>query len=317
MDACGGFLKPTNVTACVLTDVYRPVSLQACFSRRAFSPSAFYADMLCLNRKYACRHGYQFIVASAPHLDLVDADRSILSRADRQQLTGLCNGPGFANVSGSSSRLGSPYSLRSKTWCKVRQLQLLLARAQAGACDVIVWMDADALLKPSAPGALLSLRIVQAWLHSASVLAVPREPPGVNGFKSGSRNNWNNTAVTTGFMLLKGDERSRYMTSKILKSWWVAVEPTLQLKGSLGEPLWIYRSEWAHEQRVLDDYVRPRWKGNRTLGIQPLVTLIGTYFPYPCFNTPDGRVVAHYWFKDNDANRYKPFATASNPIGIC
>ena len=77
------------------------------------------------------------------------------------------------------------------------------------------------------------------------------EPRGVNKFKQSIHNNWNNTVLTTGFMLLK--TQSPYLPT-MLDDWWKSVDnPTLV--GDLGEPLSVYRTEWSHEQRVMQDYL--------------------------------------------------------------
>jgi hypothetical protein len=67
-------------------------------------------------------------------------------------------------------------------------------------------------------------------------------------------NNVNNTKHSTSFMVVKNTQTSRLL----LKDWWSSVDPLHaqgraaqgKFVGELGEPLKIYRTAWAHEQRV-------------------------------------------------------------------
>ena len=290
-------------------------------------PGEIDSAMSCMNREYACTHGYYFLAASRPDFDLVPilSAQPVMNTSLRKDLAGVCSSPEYARSRGSLSANDPQHLLRAKTWCKVAQLQYVVRHAPM--CHVVVWLDADALLKPSRR-ALHQHPAVREWLRSPSVLAAPLEPPGVNPWKRGYRNNLNNTRITTGFMLLKSRALSSGASARVLNTWWHAADLRRGLRGRLGEPLEIYRSEWPMEQRVLDDYVFPHFEssttsplpsplpsgagGRRPVG--PLLSVLGSASDE--FNQPTGSHIAHYWGKGANAALFQPIIDA-NRLNAC
>jgi hypothetical protein len=64
----------------------------------------------------------------------------------------------------------------------------------------------------------------------------------------GTWNNVDNTMHSTSFMVMKNTKK----TIHILRQWWESVDPNFNpdLLDARGQPLRIYRTSWAHEQRV-------------------------------------------------------------------
>mmetsp|Transcript_83076 Transcript_83076/g.166234 ORF Transcript_83076/g.166234 Transcript_83076/m.166234 type:complete len:523 (+) Transcript_83076:65-1633(+) len=106
-------------------------------------------------------------------------------------------------------------------------------------------------------------------------------------------NNVNNTVHSTSFMVVKNEPRARF----ILKDWWSSVDPLHASKpdfvGQLGEPLKIYRTAWAHEQRVFDDYVATVYAKEVAVSSRE-----------PDYNTPAGLFAQHYWAKEAHKRQY-------------
>jgi hypothetical protein len=123
---------------------------------------------------------------------------------------------------------------------------------------------------------------IRSWMadHQQAVFT-GRAPEGLNKFKQSTHNNYNNTILTTGFMLFK--TQSSYLPG-LIEDWWASVDnPTLL--GKLGEPLSIYRTEWSHEQRVMQDYLWQSAKHGKQIAVANHVL---------DFNTPKGIYSSHY-----------------------
>jgi hypothetical protein len=313
--------RKDNRTWCLLTEALVPEPIAPLFCLLHVNhlrkvPYLFNLATICLNREYACRHKYHLIAASRPEFDVHSPDQ-IMDAHNRTILAKLCNNKQIyrSTLGGSSDSLpASAFSYRAKTWCKVAQLHFVIAHAPA--CDVVAWLDSDALVKPLPHNqphlALHRLPAVTEWLASPSALSVPHEPPGINLHKRGLGNNLNNTRVNTGFMLAKSRMITNGKIDDILHEWWTAVEKRRGLLGALGEPLHIYRSQWPQEQRVLDDYIMPRFR--RPQHAANLVTVLGD--DPGAFNTPYGTVVSHFWSKGGDPSRFVPILDA-HPLNTC
>ena len=82
----------------------------------------------------------------------------------------------------------------------------------------------------------------------------------------------------------------------MLDDWWKSVDnPTLV--GDLGEPLSVYRIQWSHEQRVMQDYLWQSAKHGKRIVVASRVS---------DFNSASGVYPSHYWFKNkgfSDAER--------------
>mmetsp|Transcript_62562 Transcript_62562/g.117661 ORF Transcript_62562/g.117661 Transcript_62562/m.117661 type:complete len:560 (-) Transcript_62562:210-1889(-) len=108
-----------------------------------------------------------------------------------------------------------------------------------------------------------------------------------------SINNVNNTVHSTSFIVVKNEPRARF----ILKDWWSSVDPLHAsrpgLVGQLGEPLAIYRTAWAHEQRVFDDYVADVYAKEVAVSSRALD-----------YNTPAGLFAQHYFYKEAHQGQY-------------
>lgn len=180
---------------------------------------------------------------------------------------------------------GQPQIARHGMWYK--PAILLLATAMLTECDVVGWLDTDAMLVPSAP-ALDQQPQITAWLSDPdSHIFVAREPStnpeqrwpdkDANG-----RNNMNQTKINAGFMLVK---RTRSAQS-LLREWWTS-PTTTQKRGALGESYELYLWEFAHEQRIFNDLVLAEY--NEAISVAK---------DKNDYNSPHGKYVRHFWFKD-------------------
>ena len=156
----------------------------------------------CLNRAYACEHGYNFLMPSTPRLAVIQPQllEDLKKRTSTNRVTqsypaaangGLSSGgsppesklehvhaeldamakicPGH-NVSLTKAWAMDPLheTRRSQTWCKILLLEAMLSRFQG--CKVAVFVDADLLIVPTrAVGA--PPQSTEAWAHALSGLS--------------------------------------------------------------------------------------------------------------------------------------------------
>ena len=113
-------------------------------------------------------------------------------------------------------------------------------------------------------------------------------------------------------MVLKNGQRAL----EVLSRWWHSVDdysvaPTgiglvkNTKRGKLGEPLTVYRTAWAHEQRVMDDYLAVEFPTD--VRITPRIV---------DYNTWGGNYAQHYFWKEAHVKSYFGVALDSwgNPL---
>ena len=196
---------------------------------------------------------------------------------------------------------GQPQIARHGMWYK--PAILLLATAMLTECDVVGWLDTDAMLVPSAP-ALDQQPQIAAWLSDPdSHIFVAREPSDqlprtawANKDANG-RNNLNLTKINVGFVLVK---RTRSAQS-LLREWWTS-PTTTQKRGALGESYELYLWEFAHEQRIFNDLVLAEY--NEAICVAKDTR---------DYNTPFGKYVRHFWFKNRPGVGNRALHVANGP----
>jgi hypothetical protein len=106
----------------------------------------------CMNRDYACQHGYNFIMPSSPWLTILQpgfASAAANNRtAELRAIAGAESACAMMNATVSKGHiLRTDTVRRSNTWCKIA-IMAVLARDLPG-CRVLTFLDADLLLLPA------------------------------------------------------------------------------------------------------------------------------------------------------------------------
>ncbi|KAL1523999.1 hypothetical protein AB1Y20_018914 [Prymnesium parvum] len=151
-------------------------------------------------------------------------------------------------------------------------------------CQVVTFIDSDATfesLEPLVPLLERTGLLSQPRDKPASRLfLLPKEPPGNNPFKDFRGNNIDNTRMSTGFIAFRNTGQARRM----LLEWWFAPQRSSAMRR--------YLHQWAHEQRVWNDAIRPKYP-------HLWVELPEHPESQPLLSTPHGSFVRHMWWKNN------------------
>ena len=181
---------------------------------------------------------------------------------------------------------------RAYLWSKVLIMwRVALAHSH---CRVVAFIDSDATFETQAPlrpllqrAGLLRpsweerVRAGNAPLPPRRLFLLPKEPPGSNAFKDFRGNDITNTEMSTGFIAFRNSAAARRM----LLEWWWAPQQLPSMRR--------YLVQWAHEQRVWNDVMRPKYRDAwielpKRPDVEP-----------PLLSTPQGSFVRHMWWKDN------------------
>lgn len=279
--------------------------------------------VICLNREYACAHGHRFVYASSPSLAIWPHGELRDMWTALEDLDGTCIAAGAtlgklgaqpnslpenermripltkdATVArmcrplGSSKQRASESTTRlarSVKWCKVAMMAEVFAKLPQ--CGVVAFLDSDVLIQDEAP--LMQIEELSDWLSRPEQFFFISAEEYWKGWALGSfmdtkgRNELGNTLVSTGFMMAKRDPRM----FSLLAKWWCSVDEPCE-----GSSAGCYRVDWSHEQRMVNDGFFVAWVGG--LGME-LGKGMRRETNFGGFNTPDGKYVRHFWWKND------------------
>lgn len=271
------------------------------------------ADVVCFNRAYALRRGYAFAYAPNPRLRVVPFWASpqavdalsrrlkhvcraagVVARYDRRRPMAVTTTRENATVNAVSLAVPAvraacprgPYYTRTMTWCK---LALLAEATRSFSATWYAFVDADVVLAPRPAFPLHVQPDVARWLRDPnSSLFVAREMPSAPGGKCyefyrapHSRNRCTNSQFSSHLVVVKPD------SSAVLSAWFCRSEALCDvLRGGIG----CYRTDWPHEQYVLDTLP--------SMGVR----LHSPQRAYD-YNGANGRFVRHLYLKDASSHR--------------
>ena len=179
-----------------------------------------------------------------------------------------------------------PYYTRTMTWCK---LALLAEATRSFSATWYAFVDADVVLAPRPAFPLHVQPDVARWLRDPnSSLFVAREMPSAPGGKCyefyrapHSRNRCTNSQFSSHLVVVKPN------SSAVLSAWFCRSEALCDvLRGGIG----CYRTDWPHEQYVLDTLP--------SMGVR----LHSPQRAYD-YNGANGRFVRHLYLKDASSHR--------------